>query len=35
MSRAKANGEAQLGKYLGGSGGKTADASLFEKCYVY
>nr|AHK23669.1 class I fructose-1,6-bisphosphate aldolase [Chromera velia] len=35
LERAKANGEAQLGKYSGGAGGKEAAGSLFEKKYVY
>eukprot|EP00920_Eleutheroschizon_duboscqi_P033613 GHVT01080871.1.p4 GENE.GHVT01080871.1~~GHVT01080871.1.p4 ORF type:complete len:131 (+),score=22.82 GHVT01080871.1:6983-7375(+) len=35
LDRAKANSEAQLGKYAGGAGGATAAASLYEKKYVY
>jgi len=35
LTRAKANSEAQLGKYAGGAGGKEASASLFEKDYKY
>eukprot|EP00386_Alphamonas_edax_P004064 GDKI01012673.1.p2 GENE.GDKI01012673.1~~GDKI01012673.1.p2 ORF type:complete len:384 (-),score=164.20 GDKI01012673.1:260-1411(-) len=35
MERAKANGEAQLGKYKGGAGGAAAAGSLYEKKYVY
>uniref|UniRef100_A0A6B2L8G1 Fructose-bisphosphate aldolase n=1 Tax=Arcella intermedia TaxID=1963864 RepID=A0A6B2L8G1_9EUKA len=35
LERAKANSEAQLGKYAGGSGGASASVSLFEKNYVY
>eukprot|EP01069_Polyplicarium_translucidae_P002037 Polyplicarium_translucidae@DN1895_c0_g1_i1.p1 len=35
LDRAKANGEAQLGKYAGGAGGAGAAASLFEAKYVY
>jgi len=35
LSRAKANSEAQQGKYAGGSGGSSAQVSLFEKNYVY
>jgi len=35
LERAKANSEAQLGKYGGGAGGTSAAASLFEKKYVY
>lgn len=35
MERAKANGEAQLGKYKGGAGGAAASGSLYEKKYVY
>jgi len=35
LERAKANSEAQLGKYAGGAGGSAAAASLFEKRYVY
>lgn len=35
LARAKANSEAQLGKYEGGAGGKAATESLFEKDYRY
>ncbi|OXB70627.1 UNVERIFIED_CONTAM: hypothetical protein H355_012317 [Colinus virginianus] len=35
LERAKANGEAQRGKYLGGAGGTAAASSLYEKRYVY
>jgi len=35
LERAKANGEAQLGKYAGGAGGASANVSLFEKDYKY
>jgi len=35
IERAKANGEAQLGKYKGGAGGEAAKQSLFEPKYVY
>lgn len=35
LERAKANSEAQLGKYAGGAGGAEAAASLFEKKYIY
>lgn len=35
LARAKANSEAQLGKYGGGVGDKEANASLFEKDYRY
>jgi len=35
INRAKANSEAQLGKYAGGAGGGAASQSLFEKNYVY
>lgn len=35
LERAKANHEAQLGKYQGGAGGAAAASSLFEKRYVY
>jgi len=33
--RAKANSDAQLGKYSGGSGGSTATVKLFEPGYIY
>ncbi|KAF4640227.1 putative fructose-bisphosphate aldolase [Toxoplasma gondii] len=35
LERAKANSEAQLGKYQGGAGGAAAASSLYEKRYVY
>jgi len=35
LERAKANSEAQLGKYEGGTGGKEAKVSLFEAGYKY
>jgi fructose-bisphosphate aldolase class I len=35
LERAKANGEAQQGKYAGGAGGVSAGVSLFEKDYKY
>lgn len=35
LERAKANSEAQLGKYGGGTGGDSAGSSLYEKKYVY
>lgn len=35
VERAKANSEAQFGKYAGGAGGELASVSLFEKKYVY
>lgn len=35
LIRAKANSEAQLGKYQGGSGDKDSNVSLFEKDYRY
>jgi len=35
LQRAKANSEAQLGKYAGGAGGASANVSLFEKDYKY
>nr|AZL94432.1 iron ABC transporter substrate-binding protein [Nephromyces sp. MMRI] len=35
LTRAKANSQAQLGKYEGGSGGTMSSTSLFEKKYVY
>jgi len=35
IERAKANSEAQHGKYAGGAGGASASVSLFEKNYVY
>lgn len=35
LERAKANSEAQLGKYSGGAGGSSAASSLHEKKYVY
>nr|CEL69323.1 TPA: fructose-1,6-bisphosphate aldolase [Neospora caninum Liverpool] len=35
LERARANSEAQLGKYGGGAGGAAAASSLFEKRYVY
>jgi fructose-bisphosphate aldolase class I len=35
IERAKANSEAQLGKYGGGVGGAAASVSLFEKNYFY
>jgi len=35
LQRAKANSEAQLGKYAGGAGGEAAGVSLFEKDYRY
>ena len=35
MVRAKANGEAALGKYAGGAGGAAASASLHVKGYTY
>jgi len=35
MVRAKANGEAAMGKYKGGSSNKGSDSSLFEKGYKY
>jgi len=35
LARAKANSEAQLGKYQGGAGDKDATVSLFEKDYRY
>jgi len=34
-TRAKANGEAQLGQYKGGAGGEAAKVSLFEADYKY
>ncbi|CEM05410.1 unnamed protein product [Vitrella brassicaformis CCMP3155] len=35
LERAKANSQAQLGKYQGGAGGGGAGESLYEKKYVY
>lgn len=35
LQRAKANSDAQLGKYEGGAGGPEAGVSLFESNYVY
>jgi len=35
LDRARANSEAQLGKYGGGAGGDAAQASLHQKGYVY
>lgn len=35
FQRAKANGEASIGKYAGGSGSGAAQQSLYEKGYVY
>ncbi|CDI80998.1 Fructose-bisphosphate aldolase, related [Eimeria acervulina] len=35
LQRAKANSDAQLGKYAGGAGGAEAAASLYEKKYIY
>lgn len=35
LERARANSEAQLGKYVGGAGGDAASTSNFEKRYVY
>jgi len=35
LKRAKANSEAQLGKYEGGGGSTDAQTSLFQKGYVY
>jgi len=35
LVRAKANSEAQLGKYAGGAGGASAAESLFQKNYKY
>jgi len=35
MERAKANSEAQFGKYHGGAGGDAAKQSLFEGNYIY
>jgi fructose-bisphosphate aldolase class I len=35
ITRAKANGEAQLGKYQGGAGGDGASENLFVSNYVY
>jgi len=35
LERAKANSEAQLGKYAGGAGGAAAAGSLYVKKYVY
>ena len=35
LARAKANSEAQQGKYAGGAGGEAANASTFVKGYVY
>jgi len=35
MERAKANGEAQLGKYKGGTGGGASGDKLYEKGYKY
>ena len=35
LERAKANGEASLGKYQGGAGGASASESLFVSNYVY
>lgn len=35
LGRAKANGEASLGKYAGGAGGGAASESLFVKGYAY
>jgi len=35
LERAKANAEASVGKYAGGSGGEDAKASLFVSNYVY
>jgi len=35
LERAKANSDAQLGKYAGGAGGDAAKASTYVKAYVY
>ena len=35
MVRAKANSEANLGKYAGGAGGKAAPASTYDANYSY
>ncbi|CDJ43237.1 Fructose-bisphosphate aldolase, related [Eimeria tenella] len=35
LERARANSEAQLGRYRGGAGGAEAARSLFEKKYIY
>jgi len=35
LQRARANGEASLGKYKGGAGGESASQSLFVSNYVY
>ena len=35
LARAKANSEAQLGKYAGGAGGAAADQSLHVANYSY
>ena len=35
LERAKANSEANLGKYSGGAGGAAASASTFVKNYAY
>jgi fructose-bisphosphate aldolase class I len=35
LVRAKANGDANLGKYTGGAGGASASQSLFQKGYTY
>lgn len=35
IARAKANGEAQLGKYAGGAAAAGSEESLFQKNYTY
>jgi len=35
LGRAKANSEASVGKYAGGTGGDDAKSSLFVSNYVY